>query len=167
MDGSGQKDTGQKDTGQSSKKDPGEDESVQGMEVDAGASRKRCRGPQDCLDWDESDDDEVFTPFTQSNPVIIESEPEEVFAKKSAPKKMCGRKKSSAKKSSAKKSSEISFGDKSSSDKPSSDKPSTAKSSAKRSSSKNVRDVKNSKKGKMLGMLKICTLSNVIAFDSI
>ena len=56
---------------------------------------KRPRGPYDCLNWDDSDEDEVFTPFTQENPPIS---PGKVFAKKSSANK------GSAKKSSVKNS---------------------------------------------------------------
>ena len=28
------------------------------------------RGPADCLEWDDDSDEDVFTPFTQENPVI-------------------------------------------------------------------------------------------------
>ncbi len=39
---------------------------------DRGENSKRSRGPSDCLDWDEYDDeDEVFTPYTQSNPEVV------------------------------------------------------------------------------------------------
>jgi hypothetical protein len=46
---------------------------------------KRPRGPSDCLDWDESEEEE-FTPFTQERPKVVFEEPKKVFARKSKPK---------------------------------------------------------------------------------
>ena len=48
------------------------------------AGQKRPRGPYDCLDW--SDEEEEFTPFTQSY------SPPKVFAKKSAAKSVAKKK---------------------------------------------------------------------------
>ena len=64
-------------------------------------AKKRSRGPYDCLNWSDSEEDEVFTPFTQENPPLS---PPKVFAKKSVGKRSLV-KKSSAKNSSAKNSS--------------------------------------------------------------
>ena len=51
----------------------------------------RKRGPADCLDWEDSD--EEFTPYTQENPVPRFSPPaKKVFAKKSAAKKVVSKK---------------------------------------------------------------------------
>jgi hypothetical protein len=58
-------------------------------------SKKRPRGPYDCLNWDDSDEDEVFTPYTQENPKVVHT-PIKVFAKKSSGRKG-GSKKSSTK----------------------------------------------------------------------
>ena len=56
-------------------------------------SKKRPRGPEDCLDYDESDEEE-FTPYTQENPEVVFVPPKKkiVFAKKSAPKRSGGKK---------------------------------------------------------------------------
>ena len=48
-------------------------------------TKKRPRGPSDCLDW--SDSEEEFVPFTQENPEVVTSSAKKVFAKKSAPKR--------------------------------------------------------------------------------
>ena len=61
-------------------------------------NEKRSRGPMDCLDWEDSDD-EVFTPFTQSNPEVVFRSP--VCAKKSTGKKSSSK---SSRKSSVKSS---------------------------------------------------------------
>ena len=95
--------------------------------------KKRPRGPYDCLNWSDSDEDEVFTPFTQENPPLS---PPKVFAKKSSAKKGFA-KNSSAKNSSAKNSS------------------------AKNASAKNSGVTKRKKltakeKGKSIGMYCIC-----------
>ena len=34
---------------------------------------KRGRGPNDCLNWDSSDEEPEFTPFTQEDPVRVEA----------------------------------------------------------------------------------------------
>ena len=45
---------------------------------------KRGRGPSDCLDWSESDSEEEFTPYTQSNPEVhFPPVKKKIFAKKS------------------------------------------------------------------------------------
>ena len=76
------------------KKRSGEDPPDQGS--------KRPRGPADCLDWSDSDDECEFTPFTQENPVRIEPD---VTSAKSSSAKSSSAKTSSAKTSSAKTSS--------------------------------------------------------------
>ena len=49
-------------------------------------AKKRPRGPSDCLNWSDSEEEE-FVPFTQSNPEPVIEPVKKVFAKKSAPKK--------------------------------------------------------------------------------
>ena len=49
-------------------------------DCEAHSSKKRARGPEDCLNY-ESEDEEEFTPFTQE--FLPSSEPEETCAKKS------------------------------------------------------------------------------------
>jgi len=53
-------------------------------------SKKRARGPSDCLDWSESDE-EVFTPFTQAF-TPTSPPPKKVFRKKASVKKSGGKK---------------------------------------------------------------------------
>ena len=54
-------------------------------------AKKRSRGPNDCLNYEDDSDEEEFTPYTQSNPDVMfmesESKPKLVFAKKSSAKK--------------------------------------------------------------------------------
>ena len=56
-------------------------------------SKKRSRGPDDCLNYEESDEEE-FTPYTQANPEVVYESPKKkkVFAKKSVPKRSGGKK---------------------------------------------------------------------------
>ena len=86
------------DSGSGSKsKRPLDDTVLNNIEEPPDVAKKRSRGPHDCLNYDESDEEE-FTLFTQSNPEVVFEEPD--------PKpKLVFAKKSSAKKSSAKKSS--------------------------------------------------------------
>jgi hypothetical protein len=91
-------DSGNEKPGQSNKMAPDND-----VSTDGGMNRKR--GPADCLNWDESDEDEVFTPFTQTpEAVTVEIPKKKVFARKSTAKSSTT-KKVSAKKSCAKSSS--------------------------------------------------------------
>ncbi len=53
-------------------------------EDDPNVGEKRPRGPADCLDWDESE--EEFTPFTQER-IFTPRVQEPVFAKKSSAKR--------------------------------------------------------------------------------
>ncbi len=53
------------------------------LEDEPDLATKRPRGPSDCLDWEDSE--EEFTPFTQERPVDLFKEV--VIAKKSAPKR--------------------------------------------------------------------------------
>ena len=87
-------DTGEKSSFEGSSKRSLEEDEEQVAPV---TSTKRPRGPYDCLDWSDSDD-EPFTPFTQSNP-----SPPKIFAKKSKAKNV-GSKKSSKGKGVSKKS---------------------------------------------------------------
>ena len=63
-------------------------------------AKKRPRGPSDCLNWSDSEEEE-FVPFTQSNPEPVIEPVKKVFAKKSAPKNS-GTKKQASKGSSRK-----------------------------------------------------------------
>ncbi len=55
---------------------------------DPGEKSKRSRGPSDCLDWDEYDDeDQEFTPYTQSNPEVVYPSPKKSPAVKKSPGK--------------------------------------------------------------------------------
>ena len=54
-------------------------------------AKKRPRGPSDCLDYSESEEDD-FVPFTQSNPEVVHTPPKKkVFAKKSVAKRSLGK----------------------------------------------------------------------------
>lgn len=48
-------------------------------------AQKRGRGPEDCLNWDDSDEEE-FVPFTQARVFTPRCEPKRVYAKKSVVK---------------------------------------------------------------------------------
>jgi hypothetical protein len=52
------------------------------------SGKKRGRGPEDCLDWSESEEEE-FTPFTQTPEPSSNDKPKLVFAKKSVVKSSC------------------------------------------------------------------------------
>ena len=110
-------------------------------------AKKRPRGPSDCLDYDDSDEEE-FTPFTQSNPepVFVVS-PKKVFAKKSAVARSA--KKVSKKESSSKKSSKKGASYKNSS----SESTTSKKTSSKNSQCKNSVSSDGSSKGKNPGKL--------------
>lgn len=54
-------------------------------------AKKRPRGPSDCLNWSDSEEDE-FVPYTQSNPEVVYTPPKKkVFAKKSVVKRSRGK----------------------------------------------------------------------------
>ena len=74
-------------------------------------AKKRPRGPSDCLDWSESEEED-FVPYTQSNPEVVHTPPKKkVFAKKSVVKSSLGKagsgKKGGAKSSGAKDVSKV------------------------------------------------------------
>ena len=98
------------------------DESTMDQDLAADKAKKRSRGPDDCLDW--SDSEEEFVPYTQSNPEPAYVAPKK--AKNRSPKNPVASKssasKSSATKSSARKSSTKKSSAKKSSDQ-SSEKP--------------------------------------------
>jgi len=71
-------------------------------------AKKRSRGPSDCLNYSDSEDE--FVPFTQENPEVVTSSTKKVFAKKSAPKR--SKSKNPRKSSSVSKGSKISTEDK-------------------------------------------------------
>ena len=59
------------------------DENVTDGLVQANSSKKRSRGPEDCLNYES--EEEEFTPFTQE--FLVNSKPEQIFAKKSVVKR--------------------------------------------------------------------------------
>ena len=131
-------------------KGPFEGSSKRTLEDDEGqeAVTKRPRGPYDCLDWSDSDD-EPFTPFTQSNPP---PSPPKVFAVKSKAKKVVS-KKSSKEKGFSKKSSK--------------DKGVGKKSVAKNFSSTKDGSVVSKSKGKSLGKYVFFSCCNFNVFTII
>ena len=91
------------------RKRPCDEGSSSAVEDPPDVSKKRTRGPNDCLDWEDSDEEYEFTPFTQIPEDVPAASPKaKVFARKSSAKISTGNKpanKSCAKKLSAKKSS--------------------------------------------------------------
>ncbi len=79
---------GMEGSGESSKKRSLDEEACVNPDVQI----KR-RGPSDCLNWDEDDEDEEFTPYTQENPVIVHNIPQKSFARKAVVKSSSTRRK--------------------------------------------------------------------------
>ena len=70
--------------------------------------KKRSRGPMDCLNWDDSDEEE-FVPFTQSNPEVVWETPPRLPVEKAA-STVSRAKNSAAKNGRGKKSASIAKG---------------------------------------------------------